>query len=247
MDEQAWDDVAATFEEDIFSVPKHDRKQKILQRVQRHAGKKRTAADIGCGIGRTVPMLAEHFASVFATDLSSECLTVAENKNARYHNVEYLHADLAKPLPFPPVDFALCINVLLIASRAKRQAMMDNICAVVKPGGHLLLVTPSLESALYASHRLVQLNELKGMKPAVAQRKAARDTTKLDMGIVVVNGAPTKHHLKEELADLLTQHGMKVLELQKIEYPWAYVLEDAPADMPAPMPWNWMAVAERVA
>lgn len=34
MDEQAWDDVAATFEEDIFSVPKHDRKQKILQRVQ---------------------------------------------------------------------------------------------------------------------------------------------------------------------------------------------------------------------
>ena len=192
-------------------------------------------------------MLAEHFASVFATDLSSECLTVAENKNARYHNVEYLHADLAKPLPFPPVDFALCINVLLIASRAKRQAMMDNICAVVKPGGHLLLVTPSLESALYASHRLVQLNELKGMKPAVAQRKAARDTTKLDMGIVVVNGAPTKHHLKEELADLLTQHGMKVLELQKIEYPWAYVLEDAPADMPAPMPWNWMAVAERVA
>ena len=247
MDEQAWDDVAATFEEDIFSVPKHDRKQKILQCVQRHAGKKRTAADIGCGIGRTVPMLAEHFASVFATDLSSECLTVAENKNARYHNVEYLHADLAKPLPFPPVDFALCINVLLIASRAKRQAMMDNICAVVKPGGHLLLVTPSLESALYASHRLVQLNELKGMKPAVAQRKAARDTTKLDMGIVVVNGAPTKHHLKEELADLLTQHGMKVLELQKIEYPWAYVLEDAPADMPAPMPWNWMAVAERVA
>lgn len=246
MDERDWDDVAATFEEDIFSVPEHDRKKKILQRVQRYAGKKKTAADIGCGIGRTIPMLAEHFRSVQATDISRECLDVAENKNARYHNVHYLHADLAKPLPFLSVDFALCINVLLIASRAKRQAMMTDLCAAIKLGGHLLLVTPALESALYASHRLVQLNEQKGMKPAVAQRKAARDTTKLDMGIVMVNGAPTKHHLKEELQDLLTEQGMKVLELQKIEYPWAYVLEEAPADMPAPMPWNWMALAERV-
>ncbi len=247
MDEQAWDDVAATFDEDIFSVPKHDRGRKILQCVQQYAGKKRIAADIGCGIGRTVPMLAENFAAVHATDLSSECLAVAEKKYARYQNVSYYHADLDTPLPFQPVDFALCINVLLIASRAKRQAMMANMCAAVKPGGHLLLVTPALESALYASHRLVQLNELRGMKPSVAQQKAGRDTTNLDMGIVVVNGAPTKHHLKEELADLLTQRGMKVLELGKIEYPWTYALEDAPADMPAPMPWNWMAVAERVA
>ncbi len=245
MDEQDWDDVAATFDEDIFSVPEHDRKQEILKRVQRYAGKDRTAADIGCGIGRTLPMLAERFGKVHATDISSECLAVAENKNACYHNVEYLHADLVSPLPFATVDFALCINVLLIASRTKHQAMLANICAAVKPGGHLLLVTPALESALYASHRLVQLNEQKGMKPAVAQRKAARDTTKLDMGIVVVNGAPTKHLLKEELSDLLTQQGMKVLEMQKIEYPWAYILEDAPADMAAPMPWNWMVVAER--
>ncbi|MGB3526714.1 MAG: class I SAM-dependent methyltransferase [Flavobacteriales bacterium] len=247
MDEQAWDDVAATFEDDIFSVPEHDRKQKILQRVQRYAKKDGSAADIGCGIGRTVPMLAEHFATVHATDISSECLSVAEKRNARYHNVVYHHADLSQPLPFPRVDFALCINVLLIASRAKRQAMMANMCAAVKPGGHLLLVTPALESALYASHRLVQLNERRGMKPAVAQRKAARETTKLDMGIVVVNGAPTNHHLKEELADLLMQEGMEVLEIKKIDYPWAYILEDAPPDMPAPMPWNWMAVAIRTA
>jgi ubiquinone/menaquinone biosynthesis C-methylase UbiE len=245
MDERDWDNVAASFEEDIFSVPEHDRKKKILQRVLRYAGKRKTAADIGCGIGRTVPMLAEHFKSIQATDISGECLAVAENRHARYRNVKYVHADLAKPLPFPAVDFALCIYVLLIASPAKRQAMMANLCATVKRGGHLLLVTPALESALYASHRLVQLNERKGMRPAVAQRKAARDTTKLDMGIVMVDGAPTKHFLKEELHDLLTQQGMKVLELQKIDYPWAYVLEDAPPDMPAPMPWNWMALAER--
>lgn len=247
MEEQDWDAVAATFEEDIFSVPEHDRSRKILKRVLRYAGKENTAGDIGCGIGRTVPMLAEHFARVHAVDLSSECLSIAEHRNARFHNVDYHHADLVRPLPFPPVDLALCINVLLVASRAKRMAMLANICASVKPGGHLLLVTPALESALYASHRLVQLNERKGMKPAVAQRKAARETTRLDMGIVMLDGTPTKHHLKEELADLLRQQGMEVLEIIKIEYPWAYALEDAPVDMAPPMPWNWMALAVRTA
>ncbi len=245
MNERDWDAVAATFEEDIFSVPEHDRKKKILKCVERYAGKGKTAGDIGCGIGRTVPMLAERFALVHAMDLSGECLSMAERRNARFHNVEYHHADLARPLPFAPVDLALCINVLLAASPAKRKAMLANVCAAVKPGGHLLMVTPSLESALYCSHRLVQLHEGRGMKPAVAQRKAARETTKLDMGIVVLNGTATKHHLKEELADLLHGQGMEVLEINKIQYPWAYALEEAPADMAPPMPWNWMAVAER--
>ena len=245
MDEKDWDAVAATFEEDIFSVPEHDRLGQILQLLDSHADGNAVAADIGCGIGRGLAMLSERFGTVHATDISSECLAVAENRNARLHNVRYHHADLAMPLLFPPVDLALCINVLLIAKRAQRQTMLANLCGSVKPGGHLVLVTPALESALYASHRLVELYEAKGMKPAVAQRKATRDTTRLDMGVLYLAGAPTKHHLKEELADLLDQHGMDVLSIEKIEYPWTYALEEAPPEMPAPMPWNWLAHAIR--
>lgn len=245
MNEKDWDAVAATFEEDIFSVPAHDRLKQIERLLDRHAHPDAVAADVGCGVGGALPLLAERFGTVRATDLSSECLAVAENKYARYHNVLYYHADLAGPLPFPPVDLALCINVLLIAKRAKRQAMLANLCRAVKPGGHLVLVTPALESALYASHRLVQINEAKGMKPAVAQRKAARDTTRLDMGILVLEGAATKHHLKEELADLLKEHGMEVLSIEKIEYPWIYALEEAPPDMAPPLPWNWLVHARR--
>ena len=245
MNEQDWDDVAATFEEDIFSVPEHDRLGQIAQLLDLHADPKAVAADIGCGVGRSLAMLSQRFGTVHAADISSECLAVAENRNARLHNVRYHHADLALPLPFPAVDLALCINVLLIAKRARRQEMLANLCGSIKPGGHLVLVTPALESALYASHRLVELNENKGMKPAVAQRKAARDTTRLDMGVVSVDGAPTKHHLKEELIDLLEQQGMHVLSIEKIEYPWSFVLEQAPVDMAPPMPWNWLTHSKR--
>jgi SAM-dependent methyltransferase len=245
MDEKDWDALAPTFEEDIFSVPAHDRLKQIEQVLDLHAHADADAADVGCGVGGALPLLAERFGTVHATDLSSECLAVAENRYARYHNIQYCHADLTKPLPFPPVDMALCINVLLIAKRAKRQAMLANLCGAVKPGGHLVLVTPSLESALYASHRLVQLNEAKGMKPAVAQRKAARDTTRLDMGVLDLSGTPTKHHLKEELADLLDQNGMEVLGIEKIEYHWVFALEEAMPDMAPPMPWNWLLHARK--
>lgn len=246
MNEAEWDEVADTFDEEILDVPRHDRRKRILRTVRLYGGKKRTAADLGCGIGRTIPMLAENFGRVWATDISKRCLKRAERTYARYNNVEYHHADLSRELPFAPVDFALCINVLLVASRAKRQAMLDNVCAAVKPGGHLLLVTPAVESALYATHRLVQLYEAEGMKPAVAQRMASRDTTRLDMGVVMVNGTPTKHFLKEELADVLSLRHMKVKDIKKIEYPWAYTLAEAPADMPPPMPWNWMALVEKL-
>lgn len=245
MDEAEWDEVADVFDEIILDVPRHDRGKKILQAVKQHGGDKKTAADLGCGIGRTIPMLAEHFGRVRATDISKRCLKRAERTHARYDNVEYLHADLSRGLPFKPVDFVLCINVLLAASRARRQSMLDNICAAVKPGGHLLLVTPALESALYATHRLVQLHEAEGMKPAVAQRKAARDTTRLDMGVVVVDGTPTKHFLKEELADVMARRGMQVKDIRKIEYPWGYALAEAPAEMGPPLPWNWMAMARK--
>lgn len=245
MDEADWDEVADTFDEEILDVPRHDRCKKILQAVKEYGGRRKKAADLGCGIGRTIPMLAAHFGRVQATDISKRCLKRAEHANARYDHVHYHHADLARGLPFPPVDLVLCINVLLTAARAKRQAMFSNVCAGVRPGGHLLLVTPALESALYATHRLVQLHEAQGKKPAVAQRMAARDTTRLDMGVVVVNGTPTKHYIKEELADQLAVRGMKVKDIKKIEYPWAYALAEAPHDMRPPMPWNWMAVAEK--
>ena len=247
MNEHQWDQVAATFEEDIFSVPANDRLGLIAERVRRFGAKDRTAADIGCGIGRTLPLLAEHFGEVHAMDISSECLAIAERNSEQHHNIRYRHADLAEiNEPLPMVDFALCINVLLTASLAKRQAMMANACACIKPDGRLLITTPSLESALYASHRLVEWNIAKGMTPSVAQQKAARDASRLDMGVVMIDGLPTKHYLKEELEDVLRVNDMRVEEAMKIEYPWSSVFPEAPDWMQDPLPWNWMVVAKRV-
>jgi 2-polyprenyl-3-methyl-5-hydroxy-6-metoxy-1,4-benzoquinol methylase len=248
VNEREWDAVAATFEEDIFSLPANDRLGLIADRVQRFGGKDKSAADIGCGIGRTLPLLAASFGEVHATDLSNECLEVARRAYAHHANIQYHHGDLAElDQPLPMVDLALCINVLLTAPLARRQAMLNSIASAIKPGGHLLITSPSLESALFATHRLVEWNMAKGMPPAVAQQKAARDASKLDMGVVMVDGVATKHYLKEELEDVLRNEGLVPVESLKIEYPWSIVFPGVPDWLRVdPLPWNWMVLAERV-
>ena len=246
MDEEAWDRVAEHFDEAILDVPGTDRRGLIAAALDRFAGQDRTVADIGCGVGRALHLLAPRFGAVHATDLSSECLAIAAKDHAQFDNVRYIHADLSRTHGLPEqVDVAVCINTLLHASLEKREGMWRNLGEAIRPGGHLLLVVPSLESALYASHRLVRLNRRSGHSPRDAQRRARRALSDLDLGIVVVDGVPTKHHLKEELHDVLRARGMRVLETHKLEYPWHYVLHDPPSDMEPPDPWNWMVVAEK--
>jgi len=244
--ERDWDRIAATFEEDVFNVPANDRLGLIAAFVRGHAGKDRAAADMGCGIGRTLPLLADHFGTVHALDFSSACLAVAERDNIVRSNIRYHHLDLATAeAPFGPVGLVLCINAWLMHEPGLRDAMVRNTLACVKPGGHLLLVTPALESALFATHRLVRWQREQGHSPKVAQQKARRETSDLDMGIVLVDGVPTKHYLREELEDMLTMDGLVVSDTRKLEYPWSRVFAEPPEWMGPPFPWNWMVTAHR--
>ena len=248
MDEAAWDRIAPDFDEWVLDVAANDRQGLISNCLQRLGGKDRIAADIGCGVGRGLDMIAEHFGKVYATDISRNCLAIAERDLARFHNIRYIHADLSVEHGLPePVDVAVCTNTLLIASLQKREAMFHHLCQCVKPGGHLLLVVPALESALYVSYRMVRNNRYSGMPPKAALSKARREMSALEHGIVLIDGVPTKHHLKEELHDLLEAERMLVIATDKIEYPWSFVMEEPPEGMSGYCPWNWMVVAQRVA
>lgn len=246
MNERDWDHTAATFEEDVFNVPANDRLGLIAAFVHEHGGQHHTAADMGCGVGRTVPLLARHFGQVEAVDFSSECLAVAERQNVGLNNVRYHHVDLASdPPPFAPVDMVLCINAWLMHEPDRRTAMVKHTLGAVKPGGHLLLVTPALESALFATHRLVRWQREQGHSPKVAQQKARREMSDLDMGIVLIDGVYTKHYLKEELEDMLAMYGFELLGVDKLDYPWSRVFAEPPEWMGPPLPWNWMVTARK--
>src|SRR5690606_12498917 len=140
------------------------------------------------------------YEKVYAVDVSSQCLEVAERSCEGYTNIDYVHADLSKDRnSYPAADVVLCINTLLNASLEIREPLVDRTCRSVKRGGHLLLVVPSLNSALLTAYRHLQWNLRAGMDPKEAQQKAALNSKGLEHGTVYIDNVPTKHYLKEEL------------------------------------------------
>ena len=141
MNERDWDKVAGTFEKEIFNVPANDTKGIILDWVDRLAVPDAVATDLGCGVGRTLPMLAERYEKVYAVDVSSQCLEVAAKANAAHANIAYVHADVSEDRnSYPAAEVVLCINTWLNASLEIRTGLVDRTLRGVKKEGHLLLV-----------------------------------------------------------------------------------------------------------
>ncbi len=247
MNEHDWDQVATTFEDEIFNVPANDRKGHIKRWVAELAIPGAVATDLGCGVGRTLPLLAAHYTKVYAVDVSSQCLEVAAQTCADHGNIDYVHADLsADGDSYPATDVVLCINTLLNASLEVRGPLVRNTFRSVTKGGHLLLVVPSLNSALLTAHRHLQWNLRDGMLPAEAQRAAALNGKGLEHGIVHIDNVPTKHYLREELEAMLAEGGFAIKAMEKIEYPWTTEFDNPPKWMKAPYPWDWFVAAQRV-
>lgn len=246
MNERAWDRVADTFEQEIFNVPANDTKGFIQHWVERLAVPDAVATDLGCGVGRTLPLLAARFSKVYAVDVSSQCLAVAEAACPDYINIAYVHADLSQDKNgYPAADVVLCINTLLNAALEVREPLFERTCRSVKKGGHLLLVVPSLNSALLTAYRHLQWNLREGMDPKKAQLSAALNGKGLEHGIVHIDGVATKHYLREELEATLADRGFAVETIEKLEYPWNTEFDAPPKWMKAPFPWDWFVVARR--
>ena len=116
----------------------------------------------------------------------------------------------------------------------------------MKKNGWLILVVPSLESWLCT--RIIQ-NQWQVDKKLFEENFAPEDAAKkyfnLLQGNADIDNVPTKHYLREELALLLSQEGLKMKKSEKIEYDWSTEFVDAPAWLTEPRPWDWMVVAKK--
>ncbi|TSJ77529.1 class I SAM-dependent methyltransferase [Rariglobus hedericola] len=249
MDRAYWDAMAADYDGEIFSVCENDTAGLITGHITHFGSPEHTAADLGCGVGKFTPLLAQSFGRVHACDLSPKLLAQARSACRKFKNVDFLQTDLGRVAhPFDPVDFVLCVNVLIMSGLDARMAALRAVTAQVKHGGHLLLVTPSTESMLYTQFRRIDWCLREGMdcdaaiRDSVPARGSVRD---LHQGIRPIAGMPTKHHLREELMVLLRNHEMDVLSVEKLTYPWTTEFDDPPAWMESPLPWDWLVVARR--
>jgi SAM-dependent methyltransferase len=249
MDVKYWNEVAEHYDRDIFDVLANDKKNLLSSRIHTFGSDEKTASDLGTGIGKFLPMLSENFGHVYAYDISETCLRQAREHCAELSNVEFIRTDLsAGKQRMPKVDFILCVNSLIMPSMSQRAQYLKLIRTHLKQKGHLLLVVPSLESALYSRLRLIEWNVRRGLSYGTAVTAGVNgsrnpNASRLQQGIINLEHVPTKHYLEEELYSTLGDLGFELCEIVKIEYGWKTEFSHPPRWMKAPFPWDWLVTA----
>jgi len=250
MNRAYWETVAADYDNAVLSVFEHDTAGAVQARIEAAADPAARAADLGCGVGKFTPLLAQCFGHVEACDLSARGVAGTRERCRAFSNVTVRRIDLARtPLPFAPVDLALCVNVLIMPALDARRRAWRAVTNQVDHGGRLLLVVPSVESAHFNRFRELESGLDDGCTCAEALGRAhwsgdsGRD---LGQGVLRLRGLRTKHYLREELEWLVSAHEFDVDEITKLEFapPTASAPDAIIPGAHAPL-WDWLVVARR--
>jgi len=251
MDEKYWDTVALDYDGEIFSSVANDTDDVIVSAIARFSRKNAVACDFGCGVGKFLPILANSFRHVHGIDISDRLLAQARSNCRAFENIMFYKNDLSKIVAkLKEIDFALCVNVAIMACCKTRAKIFKTISGSLRKKSHLVLVVPSLESALLADYRLLQWNRKAGLSEAEAlwefEDLGDDDDLSLRQGLVDINGVATKHYLKEELIAMFEDLSLEIVTIEKVQYAWDTEFDQPPKWMEEPYPWDWLAILKKI-
>jgi SAM-dependent methyltransferase len=232
-----WDDLADQWDDKVFSARRCDRHRVVPHTLQRIARRRRgqLVADFGCGPGDFIPLLSRTFERVVAYDQSPKCVELAARRARRLRNVDVVRPPSTLDAWRDRCDVVLCVNVLIHPTRRNRMRTMEQVLQLLRPGGRLVLVVPSIESECLL---------------AEATRGGARNTVRMprgqraaNIGVLSVVGVPTKHFAAAELRALAAGLGLTDVEVSRVEYSWSSfgLRPIRPAGL---RPWDWMLEAK---
>jgi 2-polyprenyl-3-methyl-5-hydroxy-6-metoxy-1,4-benzoquinol methylase len=248
MNRNYWEKIAHTYNDEIFDVLQNDMKGLIVSAIKKNASKNKTVIDIGCAVGKWLPVLSPAFKKVYAVDISAKNLEIAKQLYPQYKNVEYLRADMSgRNTKVPKCDFGICINAILTSSLKDRTIFFQSLSSCIKRGGRIIITIPSLESFMLASIIQQQWKIDKQFFLATKNAKEAiRKWNNIRQGNADIDDVPHKHYLKEELQLLLANEKFVAEDFQKIEYEWNTEFLKPPKWLKNPKPWDWMVVAKKL-
>jgi ubiquinone/menaquinone biosynthesis C-methylase UbiE len=98
----------------------------------------RAALEVGCGTGSFSRTLAKSSESVLALDLSPNMIRVAQERSARFPNIEFRVADVLE-LELPAEAFD-CVATIATLHHLPTKEVLSKIKRALKPGGVLLVL-----------------------------------------------------------------------------------------------------------
>lgn len=238
-----WNEIAPTYNEEIFDVFNSDKKGKLNKYFNKYANRNQFAIDFGCGNGKALHYLAPRFKKVLGLDISQRLLDQAEQLG--FENVALSQKDLTlSSLRLPKADFAFCCNVAILADVDMNNRLIRNVRKSLKPSGAAVFVIPSIESVLLSGWRLIDWYKQEGVKPKEIDDDeiATFQPEKYEIlqGLININGVLTKHYSAPEIEVVFARAGFAVQAIEKIEYDWTSEFSEPPRWMKAPYPWDWL-------
>src|SRR5262249_15362674 len=133
----------------------------------------KVAADLGCGIGPLLPLLARRFLRVLAVDFAIGMLHRARARCAGLRKVEFHHLGLTDLSSLTgQVDVACAVNSLVMPRVEQIEQALLEIRKILRPGGQLLAIVPAIDSVHYHNMLLVDRARHSGMPEDMARRNA---------------------------------------------------------------------------
>lgn len=111
-----------------------------FRKIFRHIPKNSRILDLGCGYnGKFLQKIRENISSGVGVDISV-------NYNISDSKIKLIAHDLNEKLPFPENEFDVVISLAILEHLLNPELSLEEIHRVLKPGGILLLTTPSIYS-----------------------------------------------------------------------------------------------------
>jgi SAM-dependent methyltransferase len=251
--DRQWSRHAARYDEiflDPFSPGVHNPLLKALDDIPNKSSK--SVADLGCGTGPLLPILARDFASVTAIDFAPAMISCArqrldENERARVTFLERpMHQldDLAGKL-----DVAVAVNSLVMPDVRVIDQTLRAIRATLKSEGLFLGIVPSIDAISYHIMLIMDQELDQGANPRDAERAASLEVERRYYDFVFgrfhYQGLRQKFWQPFELEYRLEKAGFTSPIVSKVLYPWQEVAAESSKLSDHPRSWDWFFLARK--
>lgn len=246
-----WSKAASSYEQEFVDPYLHDVKSPLEQTLDELAGLgAKVVADLGCGIGPLLPMLASKFESVIAVDFAAGMLDRARRRVAEAGNVTFLQRNLTDLSSLAgTLDVAVSVNSLVMPSVVEQEAVLRQIRASLKPDGVFTGILPAMDGVHYQTMLLVDRALDRGQPIEAARKNAAfhNDHPLYDFAFGQFRFQGLEQHFWQpfEIRYRFRRAGFKVVKRKKVHLSWSqFAGKDTMTKEPPP--WDWFFLARPI-
>jgi SAM-dependent methyltransferase len=242
-----WSKAAGTYEREFIDPYRADIRNP-LKTILRKLGDPtaKVVADLGCGIGPLLPLLAQHYRSVYAVDFAAGMLERARQTTAELANVAFVQTSLTELHLPEPVDVAVAVNSFVMPDVRDLDRCLERVRAALKPGGYFAGIVPAMDAVHYYTMLLADRALATGKPPAAARKNASHhaDHAHFDFafGQFLYEGLEQHFWQPFEVRHRFRRAGLRLIRLRKLHLSWQQFAGGADLKQ-FKAPWDWLFVA----